>query len=253
VKRPNRAFGAAASVSLWASSGSSMNRDNVTVDAASLCLKAGNASFSGRAEAISFQPDPRQILGEALQEALLPRRRIQVIPTQRGTRPDSSPAGKRRGCHHSARRRGLDPFCSQTTRGSRCSATTKGSATFTWMSRGPGMAAEICFNARCSGRLVQCDGNHAGPRRGCEAFLPAMLKRFRDPGWRSAAVRKPWPSCLRQPCGAFGLAYGVPGLILGGQVVRGLDEARITLKPTAQPHEKQSSRTAMTGQRFCRR
>ena len=52
------------------------SRPNVTVDAASLCLKAGNAVIlKGGSEAIRSNQILGQILGEALQEAGLPGQR----------------------------------------------------------------------------------------------------------------------------------------------------------------------------------
>ena len=58
------------------------SRPNVTVDAASLCLKSGNAVvLKGGSEAIHSNLILSSLLGEALNEAGLPREAIQVIPT----------------------------------------------------------------------------------------------------------------------------------------------------------------------------
>jgi len=58
------------------------SRPNVTVDAASLCLKAGNAVIlKGGSEAIHSNLILGQILREALEETGLPPAAIQVIPT----------------------------------------------------------------------------------------------------------------------------------------------------------------------------
>ena len=58
------------------------SRPNVTVDAASLCLKSGNAVIlKGGSEAIHSNLILGDILREALEEADLPQKAIQVIPT----------------------------------------------------------------------------------------------------------------------------------------------------------------------------
>ncbi len=59
------------------------SRPNVTVDAASLCLKSGNAVLlKGGSEAIYSNIVLGGLLGEALVESGLPERAIQVIPTK---------------------------------------------------------------------------------------------------------------------------------------------------------------------------
>ena len=58
------------------------SRPNVTVDAASLCLKSGNAVIlKGGSEAINSNLILEEILNEALEEKGLPQKAIQVIPT----------------------------------------------------------------------------------------------------------------------------------------------------------------------------
>jgi len=58
------------------------SRPNVTVDAASLCLKSGNAVIlKGGSEAIHSNLMLSSLLGEALKEAGLPQESIQVIPS----------------------------------------------------------------------------------------------------------------------------------------------------------------------------
>lgn len=58
------------------------SRPNVTVDAASLCLKSGNAVLlKGGSEAINSNLILAEILNGALEEKGLPREAIQVIPT----------------------------------------------------------------------------------------------------------------------------------------------------------------------------
>ncbi len=58
------------------------SRPNVTVDAAGLCLKSGNAVIlKGGSEAIHSNLILSSLLGEALKEAGLPQESIQVIPS----------------------------------------------------------------------------------------------------------------------------------------------------------------------------
>jgi len=57
-------------------------RPNVTVDAAALCLKSGNAVIlKGGAEAIHSNMILGRLLDEALEEASLPHEAVQVVPT----------------------------------------------------------------------------------------------------------------------------------------------------------------------------
>ena len=58
------------------------SRPNVTVDAASLCLKSGNAVIlKGGSEAINSNLILEKVLREALDEAGLPQKSVQVVPT----------------------------------------------------------------------------------------------------------------------------------------------------------------------------
>ncbi|MFC1883983.1 glutamate-5-semialdehyde dehydrogenase [Thermodesulfobacteriota bacterium] len=58
------------------------SRPNVTVDAAALCLKSGNAVIlKGGSEAINSNLILAKILDEALKESKLPQKAIQVVPT----------------------------------------------------------------------------------------------------------------------------------------------------------------------------
>ncbi len=58
------------------------SRPNVTVDAAGLCLKSGNAVIlKGGSEAIHSNLALSELLGEALMEAGLPPKAVQVIPS----------------------------------------------------------------------------------------------------------------------------------------------------------------------------
>jgi glutamate-5-semialdehyde dehydrogenase len=58
------------------------SRPNVTVDAAALCLKSGNAVIlKGGSEAINSNLILNEILGEAVEKAGLPEKSIQVVPS----------------------------------------------------------------------------------------------------------------------------------------------------------------------------
>ncbi len=58
------------------------SRPNVTVDAASLCLKSGNAVIlKGGSEAINSNMILVQILADALEKSGLPKKAVQMIPT----------------------------------------------------------------------------------------------------------------------------------------------------------------------------
>ena len=58
------------------------SRPNVTVDAAALCLKSGNAVLlKGGSEALESNLVLESVLGEALDASGLPRKAVQVIPT----------------------------------------------------------------------------------------------------------------------------------------------------------------------------
>ena len=58
------------------------SRPNVTVDAAALCLKSGNAALlKGGSEAINTNLILNEILEEAMERASLPKKSIQVIPS----------------------------------------------------------------------------------------------------------------------------------------------------------------------------
>jgi len=205
------------------------SRPNVTVDAASLCLKAGNAVIlKGGSEAIRSNLILGQILGEALQETGLPAAAIQVIPTTErdATRillqqeEDVDVIIPRGG-------EGLIRFVTDHSRipvlrhyKGVCHVYVDEFADLE-------MAADICFNAKVQ-RPAVCNAMetmlvHEGV---ADRFLPSMLKRFRDAGVEirgcpktlalmpEATPAKPsdWPAEFLD-------------LILAVKVVKGLDEA----------------------------
>ena len=205
------------------------SRPNVTVDAASLCLKAGNAVIlKGGSEAIQSNLILGKILREALEETGLPPAAIQVIPTTErdATRillqqeEDVDVIIPRGG-------EGLIRFVTDHSRIPVLRHYKGVCHVYVDEFADPGMAAEICFNAKVQ-RPGVCNAMetmlvHEGV---ADAFLPALLKRFRDAGVEirgcprtlalmpEATPAKPsdWPAEFLD-------------LILAVKVVHGLDEA----------------------------
>jgi glutamate-5-semialdehyde dehydrogenase len=205
------------------------SRPNVTVDAASLCLKAGNAVIlKGGSEAIRSNLILGQILGESLQEAGLPPAAIQVIPTTErdATRillqqEDDVDVIIPRGGE------GLIRFVTDHSRipvlrhyKGVCHVYVDEFADLT-------MATEICFNAKVQ-RPAVCNAMetmlvHEGVAK---AFLPAMLKRFRDAGVEIRGCPKTL-AFMPEATPAQPLDWPAEflDLILAVKVVKGLDEA----------------------------
>jgi len=205
------------------------SRPNVTVDAASLCLKAGNAVIlKGGSEAIRSNLILGQILGEALQETGLPAAAIQVIPTteREATRilleqEDDVDVIIPRGGE------GLIRFVTDHSRIPVLRHYKGVCHVYVDEFADLGMAADICFNAKVQ-RPAVCNAMetmlvHEGI---ADRFLPAMLKRFREAGVEirgcpktlaflpeaKAAEPSDWPAEFLD-------------LILAVKVVKGLDEA----------------------------
>jgi glutamate-5-semialdehyde dehydrogenase len=205
------------------------SRPNVTVDAASLCLKAGNAVIlKGGSEAIRSNLILGQILGEALQEAGLPPAAVQVIPTTE--RDATRMLLQQEDDVDVIIPRGGEGLIRFVTDHSRIPVLRhyKGVChvyvdEFAELS----MAAEICFNAKVQ-RPAVCNAMetllvHEGV---AEAFLPAMLKRFRDAGVEIRGCPK---TVALMPEATPAKASDWPAefldLILAVKVVKGLDEA----------------------------
>ncbi len=82
IKRPNGLLVGRVRIPLGVIGFIYESRPNVTVDAASLCLKSGNAVIlKGGSEAIHSNIVLAELLGEALMEAGLPPKAVQVIPS----------------------------------------------------------------------------------------------------------------------------------------------------------------------------
>jgi glutamate-5-semialdehyde dehydrogenase len=205
------------------------SRPNVTVDAASLCLKAGNSVIlKGGSEAIRSNLILGQILGEALGEAGLPAAAIQVIPTteREATRilleqEDDVDVIIPRGGE------GLIRFVTEHSRIPVLRHYKGVCHVYVDEFADLGMAADICFNAKVQ-RPAVCNAMETllVHERVADRFLPAMLKRFRDAGVEirgcpktlaflpeaKAAEPSDWPAEFLD-------------LILAVKVVRGMDEA----------------------------
>ena len=205
------------------------SRPNVTVDAASLCLKAGNSVIlKGGSEAIRSNLILGQILAEALGEAGLPAAAIQVIPTteREATRilleqEDDVDVIIPRGGE------GLIRFVTDHSRIPVLRHYKGVCHVYVDEFADLGMAADICFNAKVQ-RPAVCNAMETllVHERVADRFLPAMLKRFRAGGVEirgcpktlaflpeaKAAEPSDWPAEFLD-------------LILAVKVVKGMDEA----------------------------
>jgi len=205
------------------------SRPNVTVDAASLCLKAGNAVIlKGGSEAIHSNLILGEILKQALQEAGLPGAAIQVIPTteREATRillqqEEEVDVIIPRGGE------GLIRFVTDHSRipvlrhyKGVCHVYVDEFAELA-------MASDICFNAKVQ-RPGVCNAMetmlvHEGI---AGAFLPAMLKRFRDAGVEIRGCPKTLAfTAEAKPAEPSDWPAEFLDLILAVKVVKGLDEA----------------------------
>jgi glutamate-5-semialdehyde dehydrogenase len=205
------------------------SRPNVTVDAASLCLKAGNAVIlKGGSEAIRSNLILGQILGEALKETGLPGAAIQVIPT---TERDATrillqqeqevdviiPRGGE----------GLIRFVTDHSRIPVLRHYKGVCHVYVDEFADLAMAAEICFNAKVQ-RPAVCNSMETMlvHERVAGAFLPPMLKRFRDAGVEIRGCPKTLTFLPEaRPAAPEDWPAEFSDLILAVRVVKGLDEA----------------------------
>jgi glutamate-5-semialdehyde dehydrogenase len=161
------------------------SRPNVTVDAAGLCLKSGNAVIlKGGSEAIHSNVFLARLLGEALRESDLPEKAVQVIPTTDReavslllTLEDYVDIIIPRGGE------GLIRFVTSHSRipvlkhyKGVCHVYVDASADLT-------MAGDICFNAKVQ-RPGVCNSMETMlvHEKIAGGFLPGMISRFRDAG-----------------------------------------------------------------------
>ncbi|MEA2038810.1 MAG: glutamate-5-semialdehyde dehydrogenase [Thermodesulfobacteriota bacterium] len=187
------------------------SRPNVTVDAAGLCLKSGNAVIlKGGSEAIHSNMFLAQLLGDVLRETGLTEKAIQVIPTT--DREAVKILISLEDYLDMIIPRGGEGLIRFVTSNSRVPVLKhyKGVChVYVDESADPGTARDICFNSKVQ-RPGVCNAMetmlvHEGV---AEAFLPAMLKRFTDAGVEirgcprtvelvpgtKAAVESDWPA-----------------------------------------------------------
>jgi glutamate-5-semialdehyde dehydrogenase len=161
------------------------SRPNVTVEAASLCLKAGNAVIlKGGSEAIHSNLILGQILREALEETGLPPAAIQVIPTTE--RDATRILLQQEEAVDVIIPRGGEGLIRFVTDHSRIPVLRhyKGVChVYVDEFADLAMAVEICFNAKVQ-RPGVCNAMETMlvHERVAGDFLPAVLKRFRDAG-----------------------------------------------------------------------
>ena len=205
------------------------SRPNVTVDAASLCLKAGNAVIlKGGSEAIRSNLILGQILGEALKETGLPGAAIQVIPTtdRDATRillqqeEDVDVIIPRGG-------EGLIRFVTDHSRIPVLRHYKGVCHVYVDEFADLAMAADICFNAKVQ-RPAVCNAMETMlvHEKVADGFLPAMLKRFRDAGVEIRGCPKTltfMPDA--RPAAPEDWPAEFSDLILAVKVVKGMDEA----------------------------
>ncbi len=205
------------------------SRPNVTVDAAALCLKSGNAVIlKGGSEAIHSNMILGKLLGEALQEAGVPEKAVQVIPTTEreavnaliSMEDDIDVIIPRGG-------EGLIRFVTEHSRIPVLKHYKGVCHIFVDQSASLEMAKEICFNAKvqrpgvCNALETLLVHEDVAPE-----FLPEMAKRLKEarveirgcpktlalvPG-AVAATESDWPAEFLD-------------LILAVKVVGGMDEA----------------------------
>ena len=175
------------------------SRPNVTVDAAGLCLKSGNAVIlKGGSEAIHSNLILGEILREALEETGLPEKAIQVMPT---TDREAVTLLLRMEDHVDLiiprGGEGLIRFVAAHSRipvlkhyKGVCHVYVDEEADLT-------LASEICFNAKVQ-RPGVCNAMETMlvHEAVAKAFLPAMAKTASEMReWRSGGVRRLYPSC----------------------------------------------------------
>ena len=161
------------------------SRPNVTVDAAGLCLKSGNAVIlKGGSEAIHSNMILGEILREALEETGISQKAIQVIPTT-----DRSAVGILLSLEDDVDviiPRGGEGLIRYVTENSRIPVLKhyKGVChIYVDEFADLHMASDICFNAKVQ-RPGVCNAMETMlvHERAASDFLPSMVERFRDAG-----------------------------------------------------------------------
>ncbi len=161
------------------------SRPNVTVDAAALCLKAGNAVIlKGGSEAIHSNMILGELLAEALREAGIPEKAVQVIPTTErasvnvliGLDNDIDVIIPRGG-------EGLIRFVTEHSRVPVLKHYKGVCHVYVDSSASVKMAKDICFNAKVQ-RPGVCNAMETllVHEDAASDFLPEMAKQFQEAG-----------------------------------------------------------------------
>ncbi|HSO18489.1 MAG TPA: glutamate-5-semialdehyde dehydrogenase, partial [Desulfosarcina sp.] len=161
------------------------SRPNVTIDAAGLCLKSGNAVIlRGGSEAQHSNQALAAVIGQALQSVGLPAEAAQVVPTTDRAAINALLAQEEfvdliipRGGE------GLIRFVVENSRIPVLKHYKGVCHVFVDQSADLAMAQEICFNAKVQ-RPGVCNAMETllVHREAAGAFLPAMARRFRSAG-----------------------------------------------------------------------
>jgi glutamate-5-semialdehyde dehydrogenase len=169
------------------------SRPNVTVDAAGLCLKSGNAVIlKGGSEAIHSNLVLADLLGDALREAGLPPKAIQVVPTTEreavgillSLEEDLDVIIPRGG-------EGLIRYVTQNSRIPVLKHYKGVCHVYVDEFADPEVARKICFNAKvqrpgvCNAMETLLVHKEIAPD-----FLPSMIKEFRDAGVEIRGCRR---------------------------------------------------------------
>jgi glutamate-5-semialdehyde dehydrogenase len=161
------------------------SRPNVTVDAAALCLKAGNAVIlKGGSEAIHSNLILGEILAEALAGAGLPEKAIQVVPTtDRQAVSELIRLDELVDLAIPRGGEGLIRFVAENARVPVLKHYKGVCHVFVDKSADLDMAREICFNAKVQ-RPGVCNAMETllVHKDTAATFLPAMIGRFQEAG-----------------------------------------------------------------------
>ena len=205
------------------------SRPNVTVDAASLCLKSGNAVIlKGGSEAIHSNMILGDILKAALEETGIPKKAIQVIPTT-----DRSAVGILLGLEDYVDviiPRGGEGLIRYVTENSRIPVLKhyKGVChVYVDEFADLNMASDICFNAKVQ-RPGVCNAMETMlvHERVASDFLPSMVERLQDAGVKIKGCPKVIDMIPKaKPAQESDWPAEYLDLILAVKIVRDMDEA----------------------------
>jgi glutamate-5-semialdehyde dehydrogenase len=205
------------------------SRPNVTVEAASLCLKSGNAVIlKGGSEAIHSNLALADILREALEETGLPQKAIQVIPTT-----EREAVGVLLSLEDYVDiiiPRGGEGLIRVVTQNSRIPVLKhyKGVChVYVDEFADLKMASEVCLNAKVQ-RPGVCNAMESMlvHERVASDFLPPMIKRFHDAGVEIRGCPKTLGFIPEaKPASESDWAAEYLDLILAVKVVSSMDEA----------------------------